>query len=74
MECWEFIKEESPSSPYNDIGTPPEVYAAKAAMRLLYPDPDNSDIIDIVGYFLKMANGFEDHSEEVEPLLREYFS
>jgi len=43
-------------------------------MRLLYPDPDSSDVIDVVAYFLAMANGFEDHSDEAEALLQRYFS
>jgi hypothetical protein len=69
LECWRFLQENSPSDNVNV----PDVFGVKAAMRLLFSDPDNSDTIDIVGYFLKMANGFEDHSEEAELLLQQYF-
>jgi hypothetical protein len=70
LDCWKFLQE---NSPLDDVSTP-EIFAVKAAMRLLYPDPDSTDAIDIVGYFLRMANGFEDHSEQAEALLRRYFS
>lgn len=69
-DCWNFLQERSFGFNVNT----PEVYCVQAVSRLLYPDPDETDVIDIVGYFLTMANGFEDHSEQAKALLSKHFS
>jgi hypothetical protein len=69
QKCWAYLRRIDPMG----INNVPDVFAVKAAMRMLYPDPDDSDILDIVSYFLTMADGFEDHSAEAPSLLKQYF-
>ena len=69
LACRRFLAEADPGG--NSVA--PESFATKAAMRLLWRDLDDSDTIDVIGYFLKMTDGFEDHSAEATAILKRYF-
>lgn len=70
VSCWKYLDLRKAST---DI-TKPEYCAIRAVICLLDDRPgDGGDAVDLIDFFLDVANKFEDQSENADRLLRQSF-
>jgi hypothetical protein len=70
LSCWSYLNERSASTDF----TTPEHCAIRAAISLLYVAPaPGDDAIDLIDFFLNLADRFEPHSDDAVALLEKYF-
>src|SRR5262249_15629664 len=70
LSCWSYLNDRSAGTDF----TTPEHCAIRAAICFLHVGPTvRGDAIDLVDWFLNLADRFEPRSDDAIALLRKYF-
>jgi hypothetical protein len=70
VHCWKYLDERSAST---DLATP-EYCAIRAVICVLYRAPERGEhALDLVAFFLDLADRFEQQFDEAGALLKEHF-
>jgi hypothetical protein len=73
-ECWDYLDSKDATCNFQE----PETNIIRAVICLLYEIPYESvcniiGLIDLVNVFLEFVDAFEDHEDELSPLLKNHF-